>query len=182
MEQKTNNYLNIALKSKGLKRLIGRRTRRYGLAFLLSVVSLAASVFYGLQEPIYFVLSGVAGLLSLFFLVCFFSSMKKPKYANAGWVEDVHFRVHKIKKKEEKRKYHYEYAVKDGDKIIWARCIDSKDSLNEQTKTPGEEVIFFLYGKDEWFCISYFGKINNVDEPATPTPPVAEQPAEVIQA
>lgn len=170
MEQQNKNLLNIALKSDGYKRLVKRRIHRYGIAFLISLVAICMSIYYGFDDPLYFILTGIATIISIAFLIWLFSSMKKPTYANSGWIEDVHFRVHKLKKKknEEKKKYHYEYAIKDNDKVIWARCLDSKDSLNEQTKAINEEVIFFRYGKDEWFCISYFGKINNIAQENVP--------------
>ena len=148
------DYLNKVLSSKGYKALVKRRATRYGLVFLLALDVAVASFFFGLQIPFYFILTGISGLFSLILLGQFFFAFKKPKIADVSILEDVHFRIHK-KKNNEKMKYHYEYALDHNGKKIWARCIDSTDSLNEQTKTAGEMVLYFRYGLDEYFCLSH---------------------------
>lgn len=148
-----NDYLEQALKHPQYLKLVKRRTIRYGSAFGVSLIALLISVFAGFEIPAYFVLSFVSALMGIFFGIFMLDAMKKPSFASAGVIEDVRFRARKVGDK--KIRHHYEYLIKGEDgKGYWARCIDSKDALDEQTKAPGEKVLFFLYAKDDCLCIS----------------------------
>ena len=147
------DYLKRVLKSKAYKALKRRRIIRHGIVFCLALVAGIASVIFGLEFSVYFILTGVSAIILLLTFALLIGSIHNPPFADAGIIEDVHFRMHK-NKKNEKMKYHYEYLVNHNGKNVWARCIDSRDSLNEQTKAIGEAVLYFRYQKDEWFCIS----------------------------